>query len=170
MKELHFIFRESHIRKNPILEDLSQEEIDSPLFPRFFVKLLAERLTGPRLSKLSVEGGDHHRQIRGVYQCAPGTRVYNKIGRPYRLTEGNLVRLVICKCSQLLAGDWAILAVPCNDDDADDAIILFRCLNSSLNYSYPPTETWTTVHESMVHCSSPEIVHLEFSNPARPSR
>ena len=171
MKDLHFIFRQRHIRKkNPILEDLSQEEIESPLFPRFFVKLLAERLTGPRLSKLSVEGDAHLHHICGVYECAPGTRVYNRIGQPFCLRGGKLVRLVICKCSQLLAGDWAILAVPCDDDDADDAIILFRCFNSSLNYSYPPTETWTAVDKRLVQRSNPEIVHLEFANPTRPPR
>ena len=151
VKKLHPIFKKKLVDYFP--SDMTQEELDSPLFPRYFVEYASHGYStcnaGTKLwlgkTKCSADG-----------EFSKEDEDFDAKDRALLLKNGRLVNLTIAK-SRLCDNDWAILGW--ESEEWPDAIVLWKCPHSR-SLHVPPRKPWIRVHKQ-ARCfgAKPEIAY-----------
>jgi len=138
---------------------LTKEELDSPLFPKYFTTDRAHDHTASMLSTLKLTVHGDMVSMKNM----PFSRLENSLvfACSERVQLGSLLYSIRIGRIEQADDDWVIFAVRVNKDDEEiedtEPLILWKSPNTQ-NLLIPPLGPWEIVHEKMVDGSKPSII------------
>ena len=139
IKKLHPLFKKGHFQED--VKDLTEEEVESPLFPKFFLERLCHRFAERVVEQVWLSGTNT--VADGIFTSGDDDQLFGP--RRTLVLDGEEHRIFIAGLDFTGSDpiDWVIYAV---DDVEMDCKVLWRCPGSK-DLKIPPQEKWIPVHD-----------------------